>query len=419
MANKQRASRVFVPGGMPQLTYIERTEGEIRKKLEEVKDNLCKLITLTGQTKSGKTVLTQTVFPSIDDENIWIEGGSVNDENDLWSQILVALNAWHQSEVSSGANSTTAVSGKVNATANALVIKGSGEAGISQTDTTNTAAKESRNVSSKTAALKALQSSQVSLIIDDFHYLPRELQGNFVRAIKPLVFHGVPIILIAIPHRRYDAIKVEREITGRLENIQIPYWTLSELRQIAERGFPLLNMHLSEPVMDRLCIEALGSPHLMQEFCRALCQTHEVSETVDNEITIDHVEDGLFKRVAESTGKLIFDKLATGPRQRSDRIARKLKNGEKVDIYKVVLYALSNMEPGMDTIQYEALRASIRDIVADAPPQAHEVTRVLEKMSEIASNDEASTPVIDWEKEEQKLHITDPFFAFYLKWRQK
>ncbi|WP_325177296.1 hypothetical protein [Pantoea sp. 1B4] len=73
----------------------------------------------------------------------------------------------------------------------------------------------------------------------------------------------------------------------------------------------------------------------------------------------------------------------------------------------------------MDTIQYEALRASIRDIVADAPPQAHEVTRVLEKMSEIASNDEASTPVIDWEKEEQKLHITDPFFAFYLKWRQK
>jgi len=404
---------------MPQLTYIERTEGEIRKKLEEVKDNLCKLITLTGQTKSGKTVLTQTVFPSIDDENIWIEGGSVNDENDLWSQILVALNAWHQSEVSSGANSTTAVSGKVNATANALVIKGSGEAGISQTDTTNTAAKESRNVSSKTAALKALQSSQVSLIIDDFHYLPRELQGNFVRAIKPLVFHGVPIILIAIPHRRYDAIKVEREITGRLENIQIPYWTLSELRQIAERGFPLLNMHLSEPVMDRLCIEALGSPHLMQEFCRALCQTHEVSETVDNEITIDHVEDGLFKRVAESTGKLIFDKLATGPRQRSDRIARKLKNGEKVDIYKVVLYALSNMEPGMDTIQYEALRASIRDIVADAPPQAHEVTRVLEKMSEIASNDEASTPVIDWEKEEQKLHITDPFFAFYLKWRQK
>nr|WP_314426577.1 hypothetical protein [uncultured Erwinia sp.] len=419
MVLKHRASIVFVPGGMPKLTYIERTEGEIRKKLEEVKDNLCKLITLTGQTKSGKTVLAQTVFPSIDDENIWIEGGSINDENDLWSQILVALNAWHLSEVSSGDHSATAVSGKVSATASALVVKGSGEAGISQTDGRNSAIKESRNVSSKTAALKALQSSQVSLIIDDFHYLPRELQGNFVRAIKPLVFHGVPIILIAIPHRRYDAIKVEREITGRLENIQIPYWTIPELRQIAERGFPLLNMNISDAVMDRLCIEALGSPHLMQEFCRAICQSYDVVESSERMIEVDNIHDDLFKKVAESTGKLIFDKLATGPRQRSDRMARKLKNGEQVDIYKVVLYALSNMEPGMDTIQYEALRASIRDIVSDAPPQAHEVTRVLEKMSEIASNDEASTPVIDWEKEEQKLHITDPFFAFYLKWRQK
>jgi len=27
-----------------------------------------------------------------------------------------------------------------------------------------------------------------------------------------------------------------------------------------------------------------------------------------------------------------------------------------------------------------------------------------------------STPVIDFEDEEKKLHITDPFFAFYLRW---
>jgi hypothetical protein len=37
-------------------------------------------------------------------------------------------------------------------------------------------------------------------------------------------------------------------------------------------------------------------------------------------------------------------------------------------------------------------------------------------MAEIASSDEASTPVLDWEKGDRKLHITDPFFAFFLKW---
>jgi len=46
----------------------------------------------------------------------------------------------------------------------------------------------------------------------------------------------------------------------------------------------------------------------------------------------------------------------------------------------------------------------------------HFFNGLLEKMAEIASSDEASTPVIDWDKEDQQLHVTDPFFAFFLKW---
>jgi hypothetical protein len=37
-------------------------------------------------------------------------------------------------------------------------------------------------------------------------------------------------------------------------------------------------------------------------------------------------------------------------------------------------------------------------------------------MATIAASDQSSTPVIDFEEEEKKLHITDPFFAFYLRW---
>ncbi|EAN1325526.1 ATP-binding protein [Salmonella enterica] len=414
---KQRVSQVFVPGGMPKLTYVERTQGEIREKLESAKDNLCKLVTLTGQTKSGKTVLTQMIFPFTDPNVIWVDGGSITAENDIWEQVLDRLDVYPNEEVNTSDTASTVVSGKANVSASILIAKGGGELGASQNDGSTKGKKSARNITSKNAAIKALAESQASLIIDDFHYLDRDMQGSFVRAVKPLVFHGVPVVLIAIPHRRYDAIKVEREITGRLENIMMPYWSIDELKQIATIGFPLLNVNVSSAVVDILASEALGSPHLMQEFCKSLCADYSIKETSEKEIKISKVDDSLFKNVAESTGKVVFDKLATGPRQRSDRLMRLLKSGERVDIYKVVLYALSKMKPGMQTIQYEELRSAIRDIVAETPPQAHEVTRVLEKMSEIASNEEASTPVIDWEREEQKLHITDPFFAFYLKWR--
>jgi hypothetical protein len=70
----------------------------------------------------------------------------------------------------------------------------------------------------------------------------------------------------------------------------------------------------------------------------------------------------------------------------------------------------------MERVDYELLRGAIRQTLAAEIPQAHEVSRVLEKMAEIASSDEASTPVIDWDKEDQELHVTDPCFAFFLKW---
>lgn len=70
------------------------------------------------------------------------------------------------------------------------------------------------------------------------------------------------------------------------------------------------------------------------------------------------------------------------------------------------------------SLEYEDLRAAIRDVSETQIPQLHEIARVLGHMATIAASDQSSTPVIDFEEEEKKLHITDPFFAFYLRWGQ-
>ena len=49
-----RATSVFVPGGMPSLTYVDRAGRELEKRLAAVSDNLCKLVTLTGANKVGQ-----------------------------------------------------------------------------------------------------------------------------------------------------------------------------------------------------------------------------------------------------------------------------------------------------------------------------------------------------------------------------
>lgn len=414
---KLRVNTVFVPGGMPQHTYVPRTERDLEAKLRSAKDNLCKLATLTGSTKSGKTVLANRIFSRSTGENIWVDGGTIKNEDDLWQQVLASLDGHTSMEqgIVSEKSDSLGASGSISSSIFGLA-KGKAKVETSTTQKKAESEKRSLTLSARPAAIAQLRDSRLPLIIDDFHYIDRDFQGDIIRALKPLIFEGHCVLIIAIPHRRYDAVKVEREMTGRVESIQVPAWNDSELREISGTGFPLLNLVVRNEIVDRLVSEAYGSPHLMQEFCRGVCQSEGMSETVEVRRFVNGLHSSLFRGIAEGTGKVIFDKLAKGPRQRSDRKARPLQSGGSTDIYRLVLLALANLTPGMEKVEYEVLRTSIKGLLKSDVPQSREVSRVLEKMADIAASDESSTPVIDWDKSEQQLHVTDPFFAFFLKW---
>lgn len=409
---------VFVPGGMPQHTYIQRKQGNLEERLHSTQNNLCKLVTVTGGTKSGKTVLVNKVFPKT--TSIWVDGGHVKIEDDIWNSVLEQIGGRTQIETHSK-ESTRSTDGKLFEGKGEVpfVFKGGMEVNESISKETERERVEGLSFSPRAAAVSQIRKSKKSLIIDDFHYLDRHVQGDVIRALKPLIFDGIPVIIIAIPHRRYDAVKVEREMTGRIESIDILPWGTDELIAIPNEGFPLLNIGIDNKLCIKLAEEAYGSPYIMQEFCRQLA-SDKVEKTSERKITIPSIQNNLFIKVAEGTGKVVFDKLAKGPRQRADRKQRTLKTGGTVDIYQATLLAMAQLlqeEPSLQTIEYEKLRLAIRNLLLkDSVPQAQEITRVLKEMEEIASKDESSIPVIDLEADERKIHITDPFFAFYLKW---
>jgi hypothetical protein len=410
-----RYSDVFVPGGFPRHTYNPRTARNLEERLGEVAENLCKLATVTGHTKSGKTVLVRNAYPP--ENSIWVDGGTVSVEEDFWTNIVDQLNLFQIHEEESSKTVESEIAGSASAGGNFFVAKGDAEISASRTKARNSGQSSTRTVNSRVTALAGLRQASIPLIVDDFHYIPREMQGSLVRALKALIFDGLPVVLIAIPHRRYDALKVEKEMTGRLHPIQIPSWDENELQFIPETGFPLLCSSLSKRATDSFVAEAIGSPHLMQDFCRTLCRHYQVREEQDGRVMNPESSalEGIYSEVAETIGRPIFEKLARGPRQRTDRIARDLKDGTEVDIYGLVLRALAHIKPGLVTVEYEQLRSAIRDIASDIP-QLQEVARVLKHMASIAASDDSSTPVIDFEEEEKLLHITDPFFAFFLRW---
>lgn len=412
----QRMVDVFIPGGFPTVTYISRTEKQLEKRVASAKDNLSKLVVVTGATKSGKTVLVDKVFPQ--DKSIWIDGGVVADEKSFWELIAEHEDLYTEKNcIDQGAKSAN-FSSEGTVESWVFVAKGSaavkGELGIENTTGTSI----TRSTSTKVVAINRLQITKTPLIVDDFHYIEKSIQKKIVRALKSPIMRGLPVIFIAIPNRKYDAVEVEREMTGRIENIEMPVWEDSELKKIAELGFQSLNVGISNSIIETMTTEAYGSPFLMQQFCREICNKCNIIErkVLPQDISNNFQTENVFQEIAEHSGRSMFNKIKKGPRARSDRKKRKLKNGTETDIYGVVLEGLKALKPGVESMSYESLRNNIRDILDDVAPQKNEISRVLDQIARISHTDTSSTPVIDWQREDDQITITDPFFAFFLKW---
>ena len=82
-----------------------------------------------------------------------------------------------------------------------------------------------RRPADQLALLNALERNRdVVLFIDDFHYVAQDVQLAIVRGLKAPIFDGTRVIVASVPHRAYDSVRVEKEMTGRVEPLFIPIW---------------------------------------------------------------------------------------------------------------------------------------------------------------------------------------------------
>lgn len=411
-----RVGEVFVPGGLPRVTYNPRESQQLEQRLRDYLDERHKVLSLSGPTKSGKTVLLRKVLPPA----VWVSGGSIETSEDFWGALVdgLGLPTGEEAENSDSEGRSTSLSAGGGAGV-PLVIHAEGTAGEGTTKSNSRSRRVSFNRSLMQSALSELgkRPRDHVIVIDDFHYVEPTLQLQIIRALKDPVFQGVAVILASVPHRAFDVVRIEKEMTGRVEQLPIDFWSEDELRGIAETGFSALNLVPSAALLERLPPESFGSPHLMQDFCLQLCKEAGIREACPEPTPFKEPEDWqtFFAVRASATSKSAFDLLRQGPRQRTDRKERILQDGSATDIDGAVLNAIAATGPKTE-LPYTELRASLRDVLKSEPPQRHEVTRVLDEMTKIAREKIDGEPVVDYDGELETLYISDPFFAYYLRW---
>jgi hypothetical protein len=396
---------VFVAGGQPTVTYVQREDQHIERNLARAIATPNQVVSLAGTTKTGKTVLCRRVLGNR--EFVWVDGGQHSTAEKVWAHVSSELKLPNEVTETTGTQASASLSGSI-----PLVATASGS--LLGTDSLS----ERRKINSMSAAITTMVKDRIVLVIDDFHYLEPEARREVMRNIKGGVFSGLKVVLLSVTHRAFDAIEAEGELTGRFVTIKLPHWSLDDLRRIAACGFEALNVSYPPILIDRLCREAQENPFLMQKFCWEICFDLGIERTAllaAHKIPSDYNPEPMFERLAEDAGLPIYQKLAAGPQSRKVRAKRPLKNGEEADIYEVVLLALAETGPKA-AVSYEELRASLSDLLTDMVPQKHEVTSALKHLSAISRAIGAES-AIDWDEGKREINVADPYLRFYLRWK--
>jgi len=414
-----KATEVFTPGSFPVHTYVERKDQALEQSLRDALDTPGQIVSLAGPSKSGKTVLVEKVVGR--DYLITIPGAGITNPEDIWERALDWMGAPDSVERSRSLTGT--LGGEAGAKGGiSIPMIGKAEVEGKGTAEVEAGAERTRGYVRRglTQVVEEIANSAFVLLLDDFHYMQRAVQEDAAKAIKEAVRLGVKICTAAVWHRGDDVVRANPELRGRVRSVDLSYWKLPELRQIADEGFGALNARMDAKAVERFGKEAAGSPQLMQLICLNVCFVLGLREKRLLPHTIVPSEEqvrAVFEQTSASTDfRSLIDVLDAGPKTRgTERKAYKFTDGSEGDVYRCVLKAVASDPPKL-SFHYDELLQRTTNICVGETPVGSSVAGTCVHMSKLALERFAHERAIDWDDQKQILDIPDPYLLFYLRW---
>ena len=386
---KYRYEDVFKPGSFPEYTYISRNSGvsdlpyEFRL-LQAIKVSGF-LTSLIGPSKMGKSILCEKVIGI--DKLIEISGADFDEETDFWR--LVASKAGLSYEGKFSAEKTVEA-------------------------TKNKYEKQQVFTLTKDKIIEAYIENDYVLVIDDFHYAPSNKRLQVAQQLKDAIRRGFKAVVISLPHRSDDAIRQNADLSGRLSLINMEPWKVDELKEIAILGFDKLEIEISDDMANRIAVESLSSPQLMQYICLNICTIMDLENKSSIDLSI--IEKAYRYTTANFEYKDVVSYMSKGPSTRGkSRNLFKALDGNEYDLYQLIVKSIAENPPIMK-LGIEEIKERVYSLLKekDKLPTIQAIKDSLNKLHDMLSEREDIFRVLDWK--EGCLYILDPIFLFYLRW---
>lgn len=381
---RKRAQDVFIPGALPESTYVTRKTKigfTYEERLKQALNMNGYLTSISGPSKIGKTVLCEKVIGL--EHLVEVSGSDFVDEQNLWFQI--------------GTKAGMPSGGE-------FIKDGNSNHFMSET-----------YVITKDNVLDYYKEHDFVLLLDDFHYADLRMQMYMAQQFKDAIRKGFKVIIASLPHRSDDAIRTNPDLQGRISIIDIEAWSRDELREIPVKGFAELGIRISAENVKRLVEESICSPQLMQLICLNTCILEEVDEKEIQIIRDETIE----KSFQFSTLNLDYEKITNvikqgkNPRGKS-RKTYETKEFGRLDLYGLILEAIA-IDPPIISVDFDGLMKRVLALISGTEkPTTKSLKEYLQNLQDVLSAKDRSYEVIEWK--DNVLYILESLFLFYLRW---
>ena len=355
---KYTLDQVFQSGGIPNLTYVDRSGGRLLGELRDQLGQSGKLICVHGPSKSGKTVFCRKVMERRNP--ILLRGNSIKKVGDFWDSLSIAKGSRNRLELE-----------------------------------------------------RMLERDRNPILLDDFHKIASAVQVELVDSFRTITNYGNTIVIISIYDFVLKLFLQDAELGGRTFEKKFPWWESTDIAKIGFSGLEKLNISVSSDVINTLARFSCRTPILMQDACFMLCTKLQVTETQDKistRVVPAAILQEIFSELAQRENAFFARLRSRG------RPAVMLKTGRGLNLPDAVLYALSFHQVVLP-LKIFGLRRILklqldeRRMTAPSMDELREAVKLLAEKSR-TELDLRSALVFD----QDKVYIDHPHFFVWLRW---
>lgn len=413
---REMIADVFKTIGQPTVTYVQRDRGKLEFQLNAALNERGQLCLVTGPSKTGKTTLYREILARRGEVPLIVPCDRNKTCEAIWKQALEAVDF---ERVESRANLKSNAQEAEVEVQTRIGWKWLADA------STRFRGKLSRDVSDEEVKARVLadpgpdllvpllKGANYVLVIEDFHYLPDAEKVLLFQQWKRFIDNEVSVLVLGTTHRAVDIANSNRDLVGRIAQIDVGHWDKADLQEICFKGFKHLRVAIPQADMELISAEAVGLPIVVQQVCSNLL-TSRGFEFADQVRKKGHkVKDGDVERSLHNVARQnytqyesYYSTLISGPREK----ARKYRT------YELVL-ACFTRNPIQFSLKRMELDRRMLELGLDAnelPPPAslNSTLGALKKFQE-----RRELEVLEWQPNEDKLYIVEPAFLFYVRWR--